>query len=182
MPGSSLASERVWKIVAYLRTHAGRASAVSLGNPKTGQELFFEKARCSQCHMVKGRGGRLGPDLSRIGAARSISYLTDKIREPDKLGKGMTVGLWWELGQPLVYQTVTVVTKEGQRITGSLRNEDTFSIQLMDPSEELHGFWKKDLEEVIHERRSLMPAYHEQILSQTELQDLLAYLDGLREP
>jgi cytochrome c oxidase cbb3-type subunit III len=182
MSASELAPERIWKIVAYLRTRNGRASAASLGNRGAGEELFFKKARCSQCHMVNGRGGRLGPELSRIGAARSISYLTDKIREPDKLGKDMTVGLWWELGQPLVYQTVTVVTKEGRRITGSLRNEDTFSIQLMDRSEELHRFWKKDLQEVIHERRSLMPAYGEQILSQTELQDLLAYLDGLREP
>ena len=132
--------------------------------------------------MVNGRGGRLGPDLSRIGAARSIPYLKDKIREPSKLGKDMTVGLWWELGQPLVYQTVTLVTKEGRRITGALRNEDTFSIQLMDQGEELRLFSKKDLQEVVHEPGSLMPGYDEKMLSEIDLQDLLAYLDGLRGP
>jgi cytochrome c oxidase cbb3-type subunit 3 len=182
MSASNLAPERTWKVITYLRSRAGRAGASSLGNPRVGEQLFFKKVQCSQCHMVNGRGGRLGPDLSRIGAARSVSYLTDKIREPDKLGKDMTVGLWWELGQPLVYQTVTLVTKEGRRITGSLRNEDTFSIQLMDPDEELRLFLKNDLQEVIHEPSSLMPRYGEQMLSQPELQDLLAYLDGLRGP
>jgi hypothetical protein len=33
---------------------------------------------------------------------------------------------------------------------------------------------------VIHERRSLMPAYTESLLSNAELQNLLAYLTGLR--
>jgi len=132
--------------------------------------------------MVNGHGGRLGPDLSRIGAARSLVYLSSKIREPGKLGKDMTVGLWWEMGQPLVYQAVTIVTNDGRRITGSLRNEDTFSIQLMDLGEELRMFWKKDLQEVIHEPASLMPSYSEQMLNCEELSDLLAYLDTLREP
>jgi len=182
MSASNLAPERTWKVISYLQSRASRARSLSAGNRRAGEQLFFEKAQCSQCHMVRGRGGRLGPDLSRIGAARSVSYLTDKIREPDKLGRDMTVGLWWELGQPLVYQTVTVITKDGRRITGSLRNEDTFTIQLMDRGEELRSFVKKDLQEVIHERSSLMPGYGEQTLSQLELQDLLAYLDGLRGP
>ena len=182
MPGSDFTEEKTWKIVAYLRSLAVRAAVSVLGNRTAGEEIFFEKIRCSQCHMVSGRGGRLGPDLSRIGAARSIPYLKDKIREPGKLGKDMKIGLWWELGLPLIYQTVTLVTTSGRRITGALRNEDTFSIQLMDPSEELHMFLKRDLQEVIHEQGSLMPGYDVQTLSEKELQNLLAYLDSLREP
>ena len=78
------------------------------------------------------------------------------------------------------YQTLRVVTKDGRRITGVRRNEDTFSIQLLDQREEIHMFLKKELREVIYEKRSLMPEYTEQILSDKELQNLLAYLDGLR--
>jgi cytochrome c oxidase cbb3-type subunit III len=180
MPGSNLAPEQVWKVVTYLRSLSARTAAPTLGDHATGEALFFGKLRCSQCHMVNGRGGRLGPDLSHIGSARSLGDLKDKVREPGKLNAA--VGLWWELGQPLVYQTVTVVAKDGRRITGSLRNEDTFSIQLMDPAEELQMFLKQDLKEVIHEQNSLMPKYDEQALSGKELQDLLAYLDGLRTP
>jgi cytochrome c oxidase cbb3-type subunit 3 len=180
MPGSSLAPKQVWKVVTYLRSLSVRAAAVTLGDHAAGEALFFGKLECSRCHMVNGRGGRLGPDLSRIGSARSLSYLEGKVREPSKLNAA--VGLWWELGQPLVYQTVTLVTQDGRRITGSLRNEDTFSIQLMDPAEELQMFLKQDLAEVIHEHHSLMPKYDEQALSEKEMQDLLAYLDLLRTP
>ena len=182
MPANNFSPEKTWKVVAYLRSLSAHPAVPALGNRTSGEGIFLGKARCSQCHMVNGRGGRLGPDLSRIGASRSISYLKDKIREPSKLGKDGSVGLWWELGQPLPYQTIILVTKDGRRIVGALRNEDTFSIQLMDPSEELLTFLKQDLQQVIHEQGSLMPRYDEQMLSEKELPDLLAYLDSLRGP
>jgi hypothetical protein len=72
------------------------------------------------------------------------------------------------------------VTKEGKRITGVRKNEDTFSLQLLDQKEQFHLFLKKDLKEVIHERKSLMPKYDQRALSEKDLQDLLAYLDSLR--
>ena len=60
------------------------------------------------------------------------------------------------------------------------KDEDNFSIQLLDTSEELHLFLKKDLKQVTHERKSLMPPFDEQAISKAELQDLLAYLQSLQ--
>ena len=63
--------------------------------------------------MVNGRGGLLGPDLSRVGAARSVEYLVDSIRQPDKeLSDGM-LDPNNHYGLPLVYDTVTVVLETG---------------------------------------------------------------------
>ena len=131
--------------------------------------------------MVKGRGGRLGPELTRVGARDRLAYLTESIRaagqraEPGNDRTRTTI-----TGFPLEYETVTAVTQDGQRIIGVAKNEDAFSLQLLGQDEKLHLFLKKDLREVIHERRSLMPAYTESILSNEELQDLLAYLTSLR--
>ena len=36
---------------------------------RTAQQLFAKQ--CQNCHRVAGKGGRIGPDLSRIGAART---------------------------------------------------------------------------------------------------------------
>lgn len=131
--------------------------------------------------MVKGKGGRLGPDLSRIGGARSTLYLRDSIREPSKeLAEGMLEPTKVSEGFPIVYETVTVVTKDGNRVTGVPKNEDTFTLQLMDQGERLHLFLKSDLREVVHERKSLMPEYNERMLNEKELEDLIAYLDTLR--
>ncbi len=130
--------------------------------------------------MVKGRGGRLGPDLTRVGAARSVAYLTESIREPDKelsLGYSDPNNHY---GVPLEYDTVIAAMPDGQRIVGVAKNEDAFSIQILGQDDQLHLLLKKDLAEVRHERRSLMPAYTSQMLSSNELQDLLAYLLSLQ--
>lgn len=72
--------------------------------------------------MANGSGGLLGPELSRVGAARSVSYLIDSIRDPDKdLSDGMSDPNN-HYGVPLVYDTVTVVLADGQRITGVAKN------------------------------------------------------------
>ena len=130
--------------------------------------------------MIQGQGGRLGPDLSRIGASRSEAYLVDSIREPSK---DLSDGLFDPnnaLGFSLIYDSVTVVTKSGERIIGVAKDEDTFSVQLLDTKQNLQFFLKKDVKEVIHERKSLMPAYSEQMLNPAALQDVVAYLVSLR--
>ena len=130
--------------------------------------------------MVKGSGGLLGPDLSRVAAARPVSYLIDSIRQPDKeLSSGM-LDPNNHYGLPLVYDTVIVVTADGRRITGIARNEDTFSVQLLATDQSLYLFLKKDVKEVIHKRKSLMPPYSVDELSASQLQDLIAYLETLR--
>ena len=84
-------------------------------------------------------------------------------------------------GPPLVWNTVTVVTATGEKIVGMAKNEDTFSIQLMDRRQNLHLLLKRNLKQITHQQKSLMPAYPEDVLSATELDHLVAYLESLRQ-
>ena len=61
-----------------------------------------------------------------------------------------------------------------------LKNEDTFPLQLLDQDERFHFLMKKGIQEVIHEKQSLMPAYSEGMLNEASLQNLVAYLVTLR--
>jgi cytochrome c oxidase cbb3-type subunit 3 len=179
MPANGFEDSETWAIIAYLQSLAPVRSATVSGDRARGEKIFSETAGCSTCHMVQGRGGVLGPDLSRVGEARSVPYLIDSIREPSKeLSSGM-LDPNNHYGLPLVYDTVTVATANGQKIVGVAKNEDTFSIQLLDTNQRLQFFLKKDLKEVTHERKSLMPAYSEQMREPADLQDLLAYLESL---
>ena len=182
MMPSDMSEERTWKIIAFLRSLKVRDTVPVDGDRANGEALFFGRAACASCHIVNGRGGRLGPELSSIGSSRSPEFVRDKIRNPNDLGKGATLGLWWELGQPLLYQHVTLVTRGGARVVGTLRNEDTYSIQLMDTDQQLRTFQKKDLQQLTHEPSSLMPAYDAQALPDKDLRDVIAYVDSLREP
>jgi putative heme-binding domain-containing protein len=180
MPANGFEDSETWAIIAYLRSLAPLNRPIVSGNPVAGEKIFSESAGCSNCHMVKGNGGLLGPDLSRVGASRSVSYLIDSIRQPDKeLSSGM-LDPNNHYGLPLAYDTVTVVTAGGERNTGIARNEDTFSVQLLATDQRLQFFLKKDVKEVIHERKSLMPPYLEDALSASQLRDLISYLETLR--
>jgi len=180
MPANPFEDSEIWALVAYLRSVSTGTKTPVAGDSAQGERLFFGKSGCAQCHMVKGRGGRLGPDLTRVGAARSVAYLTESIREPDKDLSLATSDPNNHYGIPAEYDTVTAVTRDGERVIGVAKNEDAFSLQLLGQDDKLHLFLKKDLREVIHERRSLMPAYAESRLSKRELQNLLAYLTSLR--
>ena len=180
MPANSFEDSEAWALVAYLRSVSVGASAPVPGNAANGERIFFGKAACAQCHMVRGRGGHLGPELTRVGAARSAGYLVESIRDPDK---DLSLGLSDpnnHYGVPLEYEKVVAVARDGRRFVGVAKNEDAFSLQLLGQDDQLHLLMKKDLTDVRHERRSLMPAYGENMLNNDELRDLTAYLSSLR--
>ncbi len=179
MPANNLPPEQVWAIVAFLRSTVVAARAATGGNKEAGEKYFWSAGKCGNCHMVNGKGGVLGPDLSQIGSARTLEYLTTKLRDPNK---EVTTGLREPNADyvvPIANSIVTVVTSSGQRITGVAKNEDTFSLQMIGSDNEIHIFMKKDLKDVIHEQKSPMPAYTNQELSEASLKDLLAYLATL---
>ena len=91
-PQPRLFDHETWQVLAYLRTLAASApTGPPRGNAENGEKLF--RTNCASCHRVNGVGGRLGPDLSRIGSARSREALVMRIRGahrgiPDRLRAG----------------------------------------------------------------------------------------------
>ncbi len=176
MPPNNLPDDEIWQIITYLRTLEQPAAAVA-GDRQRGETLFFGTLRCSTCHIVNGRGGALGPELSTVGSARSRTYLVDSIRRPAaQLTPNRIVGD----SISLKYDTVTAVTNDDRTIVGVPMNEDTFTVQVMDMSEHIYSLDKKSLKSFRHEDRSLMPAYDTARLNEADLNDLVAYLQSLR--
>jgi putative heme-binding domain-containing protein len=166
--------DEVRSIMAYLRTlNTGRSGAPS-GNTDNGEKLF--NTNCVQCHAVNGHGGRIGPDLSKVGASRSGAVLAHKIRHASSyIMNAYTLNY---IGDG--YQPVTIVTRDGQRIRGVKKNEDAFSVQIMDTHERIQGYVKSDLKEMIDEETSLMPDFGSDRLPDAALDDLVAYLQRLK--
>jgi len=164
--GVFLQEPDTWKALMYLRTlGVPPPSEPPRGNAANGERIFW--ARCGGCHRVNDRGGVLGPDLSRVGTARTRATLVRQIR-------GAVEG--FQAG----YEPVTVTTADGRTIRGTRKNADLFSVQVMDSSERLQGYVKSDVRTVVEEKRSIMPAYSVEQLSEQELDDLLRFLGTLR--
>jgi putative heme-binding domain-containing protein len=124
--------------------------------------------------MIQGKGGRLGPDLSTAGSARSTEYLVESVRSPSRrLAQGISEAMK-EFSQE--YETVTVVTADGTKLMGVVLNEDNFTLQMMDMGEQLRLLQKDKLQSYEKNRESLMPPYDQKMLSDKDLQDLIAYL------
>ena len=162
MPAFPMPQQEADQIVAYLRSLGSAApEKAPAGDSAAGRALFFGSAGCSGCHMFGGRGGRLGPDLSSpAGGGRRPVNLRQAILNPDE-------------SQRRNYESVEVHLSNGQLIRGVTKNEDTFSIQIMDEKEQLHMLLKSDLKQIVHPNKSLMPTPH---LTATDLENVLAFL------
>ena len=172
--GVGMTDEEIWQVITYLRSVEVKAPTIPVGDAAHGKQLFYGDANCSGCHMVQGRGGRLGPDLTTVGSARAADYIVDSVLHPSRrLAQGL---LEATKEFPQEYETVTVVTAEGKEIKGVTLNEDNFSVQLMDASERVYMFEKDKLRSFQVSRVSLMPVYDNALLNDKDLQDIVTYL------
>lgn len=171
--GVGMTADEIWQVIAYLRSVQVKA-AQSTGNAAHGKELFHGSGACATCHMLHGKGGRLGPDLTPTGASRSTEYIVESVRNPSRrLAQGISEAMK-EFTQE--YETVTVVDAAGQKFQGVVLNEDNFTLQMMDTREQLHSFEKGKVRSLEKSRESLMPAYDQKMLPDKDLQDIVAYL------
>lgn len=156
----------IWQALAYLKTLAAPAPTdPPRGNAENGERIF--KAMCAGCHRVNGVGGRIGPDLSRVGVARARTTVVARIRRGvEEPGTG--------------YEPVTLTPAEGPPIRGVKKNEDMFSVQIMDTSERIQGYEKDSMKSVVNGTRSLMPVFGPDRLSDSDLDDVVRYLMTLR--
>ncbi len=171
--GVGMIEEEIWQVISYIRSVQVKTSAPPMGSAAHGKELFTGSAACATCHMIEGKGGRLGPDLTATGSARSVEYIVDSSR---RLAQGISEAMK-EFSQE--YETVTVVDDRGQKFQGVVLNEDNFTLQMLDMREQLHLFEKDKLRSVDKSRESLMPKYDEKMLPEKDLQNIVAYLLSL---
>ena len=172
--GVGMTDEEIWQIITYIRSQEVKAPASAVGNAAHGKDLFYGDANCSLCHMVEGKGGRLGPELTAVGGSRTREAIVESVRDPSRR-------LAWGLTEstkefPQEYESVTVVTADGKEIKGVTLNEDSFTVQIMDANEHIHLLEKNKLRSFQKSRQSAMPKYAADVLSDKDLADIVAYL------
>lgn len=165
----SLPDQQIKAMVNYLRSLVGRSGwGEPNGNPLQGKVLFFGKAGCGNCHMIRGKGGFLGSDLTEYAASHTPDEARGVILNPGKM--------------PAIYpQMVAIVTRGGRRLSGVVRNEDNFSFQLLAEDGTFHMLLKSDIERLERSENPIMPADYGKRLTWSELDDLVSNLgQGLR--
>jgi putative heme-binding domain-containing protein len=167
MPGHWFTPREIWHVVAFVRSMGRITPRTISGDPIDGQKQYAGKGGCARCHTIGGQGGPLGPDLTDIGARRSMAYLRESLLDPES-----TV--------PDGFMQVQVVPVDGRTITGIVLVEDTFSIQIRDLSDQFRSFFRSEVKQIVKQPgRSPMPSY-KGVFTPGELDNLIAYLNSLQ--
>jgi len=167
MPGAwQLSPREVSSVAAYVRQIGSAPQEPVAGDAAHGEQVYKSKG-CANCHMIAGSGSGYGPELSDIGARRSVAFLRESIVAP-------------EASVPDRFLMIEVVTSSGSTVRGLRANEDTFSIQIKDAKGQYSSFRKSDLKELRKLSGKSPMASYKDSLTQDELTDLTAYLAGLR--
>jgi putative heme-binding domain-containing protein len=176
-------AERLYAAIARQREQqqarlAAWKPLLASGDPPAGREVFFGKqVACGACHRVQGVGGEVGPDLTRIGAVRSVDDLLESIVLPSAtFAQG--------------YQTYAVTTVDGRIATGVIARQRSDQEADWEPSHGLlvlreasgkeHRFRHQEIDELSRSSISLMPEGLLQKLEPRQVQDLFAFLRSLK--
>lgn len=145
------------------------ASALSDGDPERGERIYRRtELACVTCHAIGGVGGKVGPDLTSIGASAPMDYLIESMFYPNrKIKEG--------------YHSVTVETTDGLEYSGVLVSENTEQIVIRDATDREVTIPRSNVE---HRAigNSLMPSGLLDALSASERLDLFRFLSELGKP
>jgi putative heme-binding domain-containing protein len=131
------------------------------GDRERGKEVFT--ATCAVCHTFQGTGGKVGPDLSGIGARDRKEILTD-ILDPNRSVEAN-------------YRLWNVVIGDEEAFSGRLETETQTTVEILDAAGQKHVIQRKDIKEMNASSLSIMPTGFESI-PETDLAALLAFLTG----
>lgn len=179
MPSSRLDAAQIKLLAEFVQELGKLPLEKPAGDAARGAKLYAGKGGCTMCHAINGEGSSYGPDLSDIGLRRGAKHLLTSLLDPESdVAKSF---LQFRPGTAITdnFLQVRLLTRAGKRINGVRVNEDSFTIHVRDASGQAHSFFKSELREFHKDwGKSSMPSYRK--LTQTELDDLVAYLLTLR--
>jgi putative heme-binding domain-containing protein len=151
---------RVTERAAYTRLLA----RLPTGDPMRGHAVFLsQKAACTTCHAMGYAGGRVGPDLTKIGGVRTPHDLLEAIVLPSA-------------SFVRSYEPVMVLTDDGRSFAGVIREETAAEVTLQTNATTTERIARDRIESLQAGTVSLMPKGYETLLTPQELADLVAFL------
>lgn len=144
--------------------------AATQGNPARGQLVFRRpELACVTCHAIGGAGGKVGPDMTSIGASAPMDYLVESVLLPNaKIKEG--------------FHGIAVSTRDGQEFNGVLVREAPMELVLRDAANHEVSIAKNNIDSRQQSTVSLMPAGLLDNLPEADQLDLYAFMSQLGKP
>jgi putative membrane-bound dehydrogenase-like protein len=132
------------------------------GDPYKGKLLFTKS--CAKCHLLYGQGGRIGPDLTTYKRDDTLRILMNVVNPSAEIREG--------------FETYLVVTEDGRALTGFMFDSDNRVVVLRGADGQNITIPRNNIDEMIRQKKSLMPEGLLKTLSPEQIRNLFAYLKG----
>ncbi|MFN9237109.1 MAG: PVC-type heme-binding CxxCH protein, partial [Planctomyces sp.] len=138
------------------------------GDAGNGRIVFFSTGTCHKCHVVDGMGREIGPNLTEIGSKLSREAMFESVLYP-RAGISHNYEMW------------TAVLSSGTTVNGLLVSSTDAEVSLRGDDALVRKFPRTDIEELVKQKISLMPADLQKTMTSQELADVVEYLQGLKK-
>ena len=129
------------------------------GDVALGKQVF--EKNCMVCHTLEGQGGKVGPELTGVGARPKADILM-QVLDPNRSVEG-------------TFREWTAATNDGEFVSGRLMTETATTVELLDTTGKLHTLQRNDIKKLTVSEKGLMPEGFE-VLKPEELSSVVEYL------
>jgi putative heme-binding domain-containing protein len=144
---------------AQIEKYIGLISAAK-GNPYQGHQVFNQN--CGKCHLLFGKGGQIGPDLTTYKRDDLRGMLLNVVNPSAEIREG--------------FENYIVRTADGRTLTGFIADQDTNVLVLRGADGQNISLAREEIEDLRATKTSLMPEGQLKAMSEQQIRDLFAYL------
>ncbi len=161
--GNNRSFVKAWKLTDF----EGKLESGLRGRSQAIGAKLFVDATCLQCHVIEGKGGRVGPELDGVFKRHqedSLAVLREIIDPSHKIDPK--------------YASHSVLTRDGQVYSGVIVAESEKSISLINNPDQIKPtvVERSEIEDMVQSPKSIMPAALLDQFTQDEIFELLAYV------
>ena len=138
------------------------------GDLPNGRIVFFSTGTCHKCHVVDGMGREIGPNLTEIGSKLSREAMFESVLYPSA-------------GISHNFEAWTAVLTSGTTINGMLISNTDEEVSIKSEDALVHAIKKSDIEELVKQKISMMPADLQKTMTTQELADVTEYMLSLKK-
>lgn len=138
------------------------------GNIEKGKVVYNTVGKCATCHVVNKEGKDVGPNLTEIGSKLSREALFESILYPSA-------------GISHNFETWSALTNDGNVVSGVMVSQTAAEVQLKGPDAIIRTVKKSDIDELVKQPVSLMPADLQKTMTVDELVDVVEYVQTLKK-
>ena len=130
------------------------------GNIERGKAIFVKN--CGNCHMHRGEGKKVGPDLTGMAVHPKAELLTH-ILDPSRSVEGN-------------YRSYSILTLDGVVVNGMLASETQTAVEIFDAQGKKQIVLREDIDRLLASSKSVMPEGFEKQIDPQGFTDLLEFL------